>query len=268
MSAVEHWTRTARATFAREWLSYRVNRFVYLHLGLMAATGLLALLAPPEAGAAGFAWWVMNGVLYVGTLSALLFGLSSAQAETEEFPMLFTHPVHPAAWVCGKALGLGVVIIPAAALLVAPAAILSGVELATWHAAGSAAGVTVLFAWFGLSLGLWVHDAVRGLIAALVTWCVLLFGLDLILISIGGSPWIHRNPGWWVGAMMVSPLDAYRVMHLFVTERAAFTGGDLDALAKWWLDHPVSWFFLCFGAWSGSTLAAAVIGARRRATSG
>jgi hypothetical protein len=234
----------------------------------MAATGLFALFAPPEAGATGMAWWVMNGVAYVGTLSALLFGLSSAQAETEEFPMLFTHPINPGAWVWGKELGLAAVMIPSAALLVAPTAFFVGFESEMLQAAGAAAAVTVLFAWLGLALGLWVVDAVRGMIAALIAWFVLLFGLDLILISVGGSAWIQSNPGGWIGAMMLSPLDSYRVMYLFVTERAAFTGSDLHSLARWWLDHPILWFCFCTAGWSIAAAFAAGFGAKRRITIG
>ena len=126
--------------------------------------------------------------------------------------------------------------------------------------------MSVLLAWIGLALGLWIQDAVRGLIAALVVWCGLLFGIDLLLILIGGSPWIHENPVPWVSALMLSPLDAYRVTLLFVVERAAFGGSNLHPLTQWWLDHPAAWLSLCLAGWSTAVAFVAVWGASYRRT--
>lgn len=258
--------RIVSATCAREFLSYRINRFLYLHGALMLTIGALALLAPPEAAATGAAWWVLNGVTYVASLSALLLGLSSAQAEAEEFTMLFSQPLRPELWVCGKCLGLLAVAVPAAALLVLPSLFAAGSSALLLGAGAAAAGVTVLWAWIGLALGLWILDPVRGLIAALATWVALLFGVDLLLILIGGASWVHEHPAPWVAALMLSPVDAYRVTLLFVLERAAFSGADLHPLTRWWLDHPGTWLAICVVAWSGVAASAAVVGAARRRT--
>ena len=51
-SAAPAAARVVKATLAREFLSYRINRFLHLHVGLMLAIGALALLAPPQAAAA------------------------------------------------------------------------------------------------------------------------------------------------------------------------------------------------------------------------
>ncbi|HEY0947795.1 MAG TPA: hypothetical protein VGD81_21100 [Opitutaceae bacterium] len=258
--------RALAATFAREFLSYRINRFLHLHVALMLAIGLLALLAPPEAAAPGTAWWVQNGVLYVASLSALLLGLSSAQAETEEFALLFTQPLRLGEWVAGKCAGLLCVVAPSAALLVLPTLFTAGGSPLLLGAALSAAAVSVLLAWTGLALGFWIHDPVRGLIAALAVWCVLLFGVDLLLILIGGSTWIHEHPLPWVAVLMLSPLDAYRVTLLFVVERAAFDSSGLDPLTRYWLDHAETWLAICMTAWSTVAAWAAAVGARRRCT--
>lgn len=256
--------RTISATCGREFLSYRINRFLYLHFALMLAIGALALLAPPTAAASGAAWWVLNGVTYVGSLSALLLGLSSAQAEAEEFTLLFSQPLRPAFWVIGKCLGLFGVALPAAALLVVPTLFAAGGSPLLIGAGAAAAGVTVLWAWIGLALGLWILDPVRGLIAALCVWVVLLFGIDLLLILVGGAPWVHDHPAPWVMVLMLSPIDAYRVTLLFLLERAAFSGADLHPLTRWWLDHPGVWLAICVTAWSVVALFAAVRGAERR----
>lgn len=258
--------RGAAATFARELLSYRINRFLHLHVALMLGIGLLALLAPPEAASPGTAWWVLNGVIYVATISALLFGLSSAQAEADELGFLFTQPLPVSAWVLGKCSGLFAVVVPAAALVVLPTVVSAGGTALLSGAAAAAAAVSLLFAWVGLAIGLWLRDPVRGLIAALGAWCVLLFGIDLLLIVIGGAEWIHAGRAPWVAALMLSPLDAYRVTLLFVVERAAFSGSDLHPLTSWWIENAVAWLAVCLGVWSAIVLALAIRGAKRRAT--
>lgn len=259
--------RMLAATLAREFLSYRINRFLHLHLTLMLAIGALGLLAPPEAAAAGATWWMLHGVIYVGSLSALLLGLSSAQAEAEEFPLLFAQPLPLGSWVGGKCLGLLGVALGAAVLLAAPALAASGGYRLLLPAGAAAGGVTALWAWIGLALGLWIHDPVRGLIAALVTWVTLLFGVDLLLILVGGAEWVQATPAPWVAALMLSPLDAYRVTLLFAVERAAFSGAELHPLTRWWLEHAAAWLAVCLAGWSALAIAAALRGARRRRTS-
>lgn len=254
----------ARATLGREFLSYRINRFLYLHVGLMLAIGVLALLAPPEAASPATAWWILNGVIYVASLSALLLGLSSAQAEADEFATLFTQPLPLCSWVAGKSAGLFAVAVPAAALLVVPTWVAAGWSGLLLIAAAAAAAVSVLLAWIGLAIGFWVHDPVRGLIAALATWCVLLFGADLLLIAIGGAGWIHDQPAPWVATLMASPLDSYRVTLLFVTERAAFSGAKLHPLTQWWVEHAGLWLAICLGGWCAAALLLAQAGAERR----
>jgi hypothetical protein len=254
----------AGATLSREFLSYRINRFLYVHVSLMLAIGLLALIAPPEAAAPATAWWVLNGVIYVASLSALLLGLSSAQAEADEFSLLFTQPIELRWWVAGKCLGLVGVLAPAALLLVLPTLITSGASALLFSAAVAAAGVSVLLSWIGLALGFWIHDPVRGLIGALVTWCVLLFGFDLALILVGGSEWIQAHPAFWVAGLMVSPLDAYRVTLVFTVEGAAFSGANLDTLTRWWLEHARLWFVVCLAFWCVAALGLAAGGAARR----
>jgi hypothetical protein len=256
--------RAAVATLNRELLSYRINRFLYLHVCLMLAIGLLALFAPPEAASTGAAWWIMNGVMYVASLSALLLGLSSAQAEADEFPLLFTQPLRVPWWVAGKGAGLLAVVTPAAALLVIPTLLTTGGSWLLVGTAAAAAGLSLLFAWLGLALGLWIHDPVRGLIAALAAWCVLLFGVDLLLIAIGGAGWVHVQPAPWVAVLMLSPLDAFRVTLLFAIEGTAFAAADLHPLTRWWLDHTATWFVLCIAGWCVFSAYAAIMSAERR----
>ena len=256
--------RTGWATLQREWLSFRINRFLHVHALLMLAIGVLALIAPPEAGAYGGSWWLFNGTTYVASISALLLGLSSAQAEVDEFPLLFTQPIALSGWVAGKFGALLTVTFSAALLLVFPIAFAFGFSAVVFGSALGAAMVTCLWAWLGAALGLSIEDPVRGLIAALLAWFVLIFGFDLGLILLGGSSWVRANPGAWVSAMMASPMDAYRVGLLFALEGVAFSGADLHPLTRWWLRNPLLWMTLCLGGWSVLALIVALRAARQR----
>src|SRR2546430_9235022 len=110
----------ARAAASRELLSHRLNRFLHAHLLLVLVAGLLPLLSPSEALNRGAAWWLLHAVLYAISLSALLLGLSSAQAEAEEFTWLLGQPAGLGPWLAGKAAALLSVVISAAVLLGAP----------------------------------------------------------------------------------------------------------------------------------------------------
>ena len=88
-----------RATFQREWYSLRYNRFLYWHIALLVALGLLALVSPPEAAARGAAWWIQQVVIFAVSLSSLLLGYSSAHGEAEEWPLLLTHPLPVRSWI-------------------------------------------------------------------------------------------------------------------------------------------------------------------------
>lgn len=217
-----------------------------------------------ESASPGTAWWVLDGIVFVATISALLLGLSSAQAEAEEFSQLFTQPLPVGSWVVGKCARLFCATVPASALLVLPTVLSAGGSLLLLGVATAAAAISLLFSWAGLAIGLWFYDPVRGMIAALGFWCVLLFGVDLALITIGGAEWIHTHRAPWVAVLMVSPLDAFRVTLLFFVEGAAFSGSDLHPLTNWWFEHPVLWLTLCLSGWTAVAMLVAVVAARRR----
>ncbi|MEO8521110.1 MAG: hypothetical protein ABI603_07095 [Acidobacteriota bacterium] len=250
------------AAFRRELAANRLNRFLHVHLTLSIAVGLLPMFTSTEAAGAA-PWWVLQAVLYCLSLSALLLGLNSAHGEADEFPMLFSQPAPRWAWLMGKAAGLAALLAPAALLLIVPAAIAGGLTRPLLAIAAAAGGLTVTLAAVGLGLGFWVRDRVRGLLAALGTWFVLLFGTDLLLLAVAGSPWIHRHPAVWVAPLMLNPLDALRVTVLFSIENAAPAGLDSHALAGWWIPHSGLWLALLLIVWATAGLAAGLAGARR-----
>lgn len=252
------------ATLQREWLSQRLNRFFYWHVGLLVLAGLSTLVAPPEAAARGAAWWILQVTLFAVSLSALLLGLSSAHAEMDELPVLATHPITSRAWISGKSLGLLAVTFPTALLLVVPAALTEGLTPLLVAVATAAGGVSTVFALFGLALGTWIRDPVRGLITAIALWLLLLVGTDLLLLLTAGSSFVQQHPALWVAPLMINPLDAFRITLLFTIEHAAFTGMQSGDLTEWWLAHAGLWLAVCLAAWALFAWWLAAIGAARR----
>jgi hypothetical protein len=253
----------AAAAFQRELAANRVNRFLHVHLVLAAAAGLLPLFTPDDAAAAA-PLWLLHGVIYCLSLSALLLGLSSAHAEADEFPLLFAQPAARWAWLLGKASGLALVLALAAVPLAGPTALAGG---ASWALAGLAAascGVTIALAAVGLAVGFWVRDRVRGLLTGLGAWFVLVFGTDLFLLAVSGAPWIQERTSLWVALLMGNPLDALRITVLFDVEQAAFAGLDAGGLVRWWLANGWTWLAIVAASWTVMGFSAGLAGSRRR----
>lgn len=254
----------AAAAWRREWLSHRLNRFLYAHVALVLLAGSLPLLTPGEGLARGAAWWLLHAVLYAVSLSALLVGLSSAQAEAEEAVWLAGQPAGIGPWLAGKGLALALLAGGSTALLGLPVLAAGGGSRELLVALAGASGVSVVCALAGFALGFWVRDSVRGLIAALALWFVLLFGLDLLLLALAGAPVVQQHPDAWMLPLMLNPLDAYRITVLFAVERAAFSSLDSSALAQAWIRHSGAWLAVNFIFWSAVTATLSWLGARRR----
>ena len=251
------------AAFRRELAANRLNRFLHAHLSFSLIAGLLPLFTPDEASDAA-PWWALQAVLYCLSLSSMLLGLNSAHGETDEFPMIFSQPAPRSAWLAGKAAGLAALLLPASLLVVVPAAITGGLTAALGAVAAATAGLTLALASIGLGLGFWVRDHVRGLLAALGVWFLLLAGTDLLLLSVAASEWIHRYPAVWIVPLMLNPLDALRITVLFSIENAAPAGLDSGPLASWWVANGGRWLAVLVLLWTGAGFAAGLAGARRR----
>ena len=89
-----------RALFVREFRAALINRYfqVFCALGLMG--GIAAAIFSEDANAT--AVFYVQIALYFVSLFALLAGVGSAQAEREEWQLLFTQPLPRAACVVGK----------------------------------------------------------------------------------------------------------------------------------------------------------------------
>jgi hypothetical protein len=254
---------TLDATFRREIAEHRLNRFLHVHLSLCALVGLLPLFTPDAAGRSAPAW-VLQAVLYCLSLSSMLIGLSAAQGDADEFPMLFTQPVGRAAWLAGKSIALAAVLVTASILTIVPAALISGLTPSLGFVGAAAAGVCVVMSLIGLAIGCWIRDHVRGLLAGLGAWFVLLFGVDLLLLAVSGAAAVQRNPSVWALPLMLNPLSALRVTMLFTFDQTAPAGIGIGTLVGWWLAHGGSWLAGLLSAWIAATFTFAVAGAERR----
>jgi hypothetical protein len=260
-------TVSARAAFTaachREVEANLVNRFLHAHLALAAAAGLLPLFTP-DAVAAAAPLWVLHAVLYCLSLSAMLLGLSSAHADADEFPLLFSQPAPRWAWLGGKVAALTMVLVTASMLLVLPALWTTGATTDLVGLTLAAGGVALAMTTVGLGVGFWVRDPVRGLLTSLGVWFTLLFGTDLLLLAVSGAPWVQERASLWVALLMVNPLDALRITVLFQVEQAAFAGIDAGRLAQWWIQHAWAWQIGIVLAWTAFGFGAGLLGARRR----
>ncbi|MFT3870382.1 MAG: hypothetical protein QM715_18190 [Nibricoccus sp.] len=254
----------ARAAARREFLSHRLNRFLHAHVLLVLVAGFLPLLTPGDSLARGASWWLLHAVLYAVSLSTLLLGLSSAQAEAEEFTWLVGLPSGIGPWLTGKAVALVTIVVAAAGLLALPTVFLSGGSSELLVAAFGAAGVSAVCSLAGLAIGLWIRDQVRGLIVAVAVWFVFLFGTDLLLIAVAGGSATQEHPDLWVAALMANPLDAFRITVVFSVERAAFSGLDAGSLTQWWIAHSTLWLTIIFALWASVSSVLAWLGARRQ----
>ena len=208
--------------------------------------------------------WVLQAVLYCLSLSSLLLGLSAAHGDADEFPILFTQPVGRAPWLAGKTAALAALIGPASVLAIAPAALASGWTPGLGFVGAAAAAVCLVMALLGLAVGCWVRDHVRGLLIALGVWFVLLFGVDLALLALSGSPFVQQHADAWAAPLMVNPLSALRVTMLFTVERTAPASIGAGPLVGWWLEHGGVWLTVILGAWATAMFGLGVAGARRR----
>jgi len=253
-----------RAAMHREWVSHRLNRFLYAHVVLVLVAGTLPLLTPGDALARGAPWWLLHAVLYAVSLSALLLGLSSAQAEAEEFTWLLGQPAGPGPWLLGKAAALAGLAGGSTLAIALPVMLAGGGSSGLTVVALGAAAVAVVMAMAGLVIGFWIRDAVRGLIAAVAVWFTLVFGTDLLLLAVAGAPWVQANPDAWVAALMLNPLGAYRVTVLFAVEQAAFSGLAAGSLAGWWTKNAPLWLGVVTAASTTIFVVIAWLGARRQ----
>lgn len=241
-----------RAVLARELRAAFVNRYLQVFAVLALAGGVAAVAFTDAPTAAGFVILQIN--LYFASLFALLVGVSSARAESEEWPMLFTQPVPRAAFVIGKFLALWLIFGAVLAILFVPALWASGAWQRFAVLYVQTLGLAAVFGSLGLCAGFIARDRVQGLIAAVAVWLLLLFGLDLAALFGAQWPFFQKLPDLWVSVLMLNPLDAFRIEALFAMEQIPAEAADKTPLAHWWLTHTGAWFSLLAFLWTAALI--------------
>src|SRR5688572_3092796 len=107
-----------RALFAREFRSALLNRYFHVFTVLALAGGIAGAVFSEDANAIGF--FYLQIALYFVSLFALLAGTGSAQAEREEWELLFTQPLARPIYVVGKFLALSSILAGVLLLLFLP----------------------------------------------------------------------------------------------------------------------------------------------------
>jgi len=237
-----------RALFAREFRAALINRYfqVFCALGLMG--GIAAAIFGEDANA--IAVFHVQIAIYFVSLFALLAGVGSAQAEQEEWPLLFTQPLPRAACVVGKFCALlsmfgGILLLMFVPGLFAGSSIhaLAPLYFQTFLLAAT-------FLAFGLAAGYFAHDRAQGLIVGVSVWLLLLFGLDLVALFAARWSAIQNVPDLWVTLLMCNPLDSFRINALFALQQIPAEAANKTPLASWWIAHAGVWFIAIAIVWS------------------
>jgi ABC-type transport system involved in multi-copper enzyme maturation permease subunit len=237
-----------RTLFAREFQASFINRYfqVFCALGLMS--GIAAAIFSEDANTT--AVFYVQIAIYFVSLFALLAGVGSAQAEREEWQLLFTQPLPRAVCVVGKFCAL-VSIFGGVLLLMFVAGLFAGSAphtLAPLYLETSLLAATFLAC--GLAAGYFAQDPAQGLIIGISVWLLLLFGLDLIALFAARWSTIQTLPDLWVAMLMINPLDSFRINALFALQQIPAEAANKTPLASWWIAHAGVWFSAIAVMWS------------------
>jgi ABC-type transport system involved in multi-copper enzyme maturation permease subunit len=237
-----------RALFAREFRLALLNRYLHVFFALALLGGIAAAVFSEDANATGF--FHLQIALYFVSLFALLAGVGSAQAEREEWQLLFTQPLPRPALVFGKFFALLALFAVVLIVLFGPA-LFAGAELRTvalfYLQTLLLAGA---FLACGLAAGYFAHDRAQALILGVSAWLLLLFGIDLLALFAARWSGVQNFPDLWVALLMLNPLDAFRIDALFAMQQIPAEAASKTALANWWTAHAGIWFAAIAVLWA------------------
>jgi len=237
-----------RAVLSREFRAAFINRYFQIFAGLSLVAGISTALLAEDSNALGFI--VMQIALYLVSLLALLAGLSSAQSERSEWPIMFAQPVSRRIFVLAKILAYLTIFGGGLLLLFIPAALAgSGTLNPTAVLYLQTLLLAATFLALGLACGFFAHDRAQALIAGITAWLVLLLGTDLVALFAARWSAIQDVPNLWVALLMLNPLDAFRIYALFALEQIPAEAANKTALASWWIAHAGIWCAIIATAW-------------------
>jgi Cu-processing system permease protein len=236
------------ALCAREFRAALINRYFQVFCCLALLGGVAAMLFSEDQTAIGF--FILQIALYFVSLFALLTGLSSAQGEREEWPLLFTQPIGRGAFVAGKFCALFAIFAGVLLLLFLPALFTGSAATVLLRLYFQTLLLAAAFLACGLAAGFVAHDRAQALIIGASAWLLLLFGLDLVALFAARWELLQQAPDVWVATLMLNPLDSFRIEALFSLQQVPAEAANKTPLASWWIDHASLWFSFIAAAWT------------------
>jgi ABC-type transport system involved in multi-copper enzyme maturation permease subunit len=234
------------AVLRRECRDALINRYFQVFAGLCLLGGIGSILLSEEPS--GIAFLLLQVALYFVSLFALLAGVSSAQAEREEWQLLFAQPVGRAVYVVGKFSSYLAIFAGLLLLLFAPGAFTGAEHCLILYSRTLL--LAAVFLALGLAAGFVARDRAQALILGVAIWLVLLCGMDLIALFAARWSNIQKFPDLWVSFLMLNPLDAFRIQALFALEQIPAEAANKTPLAGWWIVHGGLWFGAISVFWS------------------
>lgn len=244
-------TGPVRAVLLREFRDALINRYFQVFAALSLLGGVAAIIFSEDANSVPV--FILQAALYFVSLFALLAGASSAQAERDEWEMLFAQPVPRAAYVVGKFIAYLSIFAAVLLLLFLPGLASGSSRLAILY--GQTLLLAAVFLALGLTAGFLAHDRAQALIAGVSAWLLLLFGVDFIALFAAHWELVQKFPDLWVSFLMLNPLDSFRIEALFSLEQIPAEAANKTALASWWIAHAAVWFSFIAAIWSAAFIA-------------
>lgn len=240
------------AILRRETTTTFHNRFVQI-FAVIVLGGAIAVGALSGRSAA-IPFGLLLLFLYIVPLFGLLIGVSAAHEEHDERAFLWSQPVPRAVYVLGKTATLVAAL--AAVLLVALlAAAVSGVALGTlgllW---GLGVALVLVSVSAGVTVGQYTTSRARGLMMALTVWFGAFALYDAFALALSGIDAVQSVPAFWVGLLLLNPVDAVRLAGLFGLENVPFS---VPGKADWMADLMTwlpAWVAVLTIAWTGALL--------------
>ncbi len=243
------------AVLLREFRAALINRYFQVFAALSILGGLAALFFSEDSSAIAF--FLVQIGLYLVSLFALLAGASSAQAERDEWQLMFAQPVPRSAFAVGKFIAYFSIFAAVLVLLFLPGI----VSAPQWPQLIALYWQTLLlaatFLALGLTSGFIAHDRAQSLIIAVSAWLLLLFVLDLVGLFAARFEFMQKMPDLWLALLMLNPLDAFRIEALFSLEQIPAEAANKTPLAAWWIAHAGLWFTFIAAVWCAALLALA-----------
>ncbi len=240
------------AILAREFRAALINRYFQIFCALSLLGGIAAIVFSEDASAVGF--FILQIALYFVSLFSLLAGVSSAQGEREEWPLLFAQPVARGAYVIGKFFALFSIFGGVLSFLFLPALFTGSAAIMLAPLYGQTLLLAAVFIACGLAAGFFAHDRSQALIIGVSAWLLLLFGVDLVALFAARWPAMQNVPDLWVATLMLNPLDSFRIEALFALQQIPSEAANKTALANWWIGHAGVWFAAIAIFWSGALM--------------